>query len=168
VPTSQECGACHGTVAWLPARFDHTGIATGCQSCHNGGPATGKVANHMTTSLDCSSCHHYPVWSAIGFVHTSAAYPGDHRGSPACTVCHRSNTDGAVWAAAAYRPSCAGCHAGQFKAEGHPKTLGGLMYNLSELQNCSGACHVYSDAKLTGIARHRPAGHHKVTDGAFR
>jgi hypothetical protein len=42
-----------------------------------------------------------------------------------------------------------------------------MKYNISELQNCSGACHVYTDAKLTTIAKPRPAGHHKVTDGAF-
>jgi cytochrome c peroxidase len=69
-------------LTWTPARFDHTGLANSCQTCHNGASATGKVANHMTTSLDCSSCHHYPNWSAITFTHTSAEYPGDHRGTP--------------------------------------------------------------------------------------
>lgn len=167
VPTSQECGACHGTFSWIPARFDHAGL-TRCQGCHNGGPATGKVASHMTTSLDCSSCHHYPAWSPVAYVHSSSAYPGDHRGTPGCTSCHSANTESAGWTAAAYRPSCAGCHAAQFKAGGHPKTLDGLPYNIGELQNCSAACHVYSDAKLTTISRTRPAGHHKVTDSAFR
>ncbi len=167
VPTTQECSACHGTLAWTPARFDHTGLANSCQTCHNGATATGKVANHMTTSLDCSSCHHYPNWSAITITHTSAEYPGDHRGTPSCTACHVTNTDKAVWPTAAYRPGCGGCHAAQFKPEGHPKTLDGMMYNISELQNCSGACHIYTDAKLTAIAKPRPAGRHKVSDGAF-
>jgi hypothetical protein len=167
VPTTQECGACHGTLSWTPARFDHTAIAGNCQSCHNGATATGKVAGHMTTSLDCSTCHRYPNWSAVIFVHTSAEYPGDHHGAPACTACHTTNTDKAAWQFAAYRPGCGGCHAGAFRPDGHDKTLGGMKYNISELQNCSGACHVYTDAKLTTIAKPRPAGHHKVTDGAF-
>ena len=80
VPTTQDCGACHGTLSWSPARFDHTGLAANCQTCHNGGAATGKVANHMTTSLDCSTCHHYPNWSMVTFTHTSAEYPGEHKG----------------------------------------------------------------------------------------
>jgi hypothetical protein len=166
IPTSQECGACHGTLSWTPARLDHAGM-TRCQGCHNGGAATGKVVSHMTTSLDCSSCHRYPVWSAVAFVHSSSAYPGDHA-SATCIACHSSNTESAAWPSAAYRPSCAGCHATRFKPERHPKTLDGLPYNISELQNCSGACHVYGDAKLRAIARNRPAGHHKVTDSAFR
>jgi len=167
LPTTQECGACHGTLSWTPARFDHTGIAANCQSCHNGATATGKVANHMTTSLDCSTCHHYPSWIPVKFTHTSAGYPGDHRRIEECTGCHTSNSDKATWQFAAYRPGCGGCHAGAFKPEGHDKTLNGLKYNLSELQNCAGACHIYTDEKLTSIAKPRPAGHHKVTDGAF-
>ncbi|MFK9866848.1 cytochrome c3 family protein, partial [Escherichia coli] len=73
----------------------------------------------MTTSLDCSSCHRYPVWSAVAFVHSSSAYPGDHA-SATCIACHSSNTESAAWPSAAYRPSCAGCHATRFKPERHP------------------------------------------------
>jgi hypothetical protein len=167
VPTTQDCGACHGTLSWSPARFNHTGLVANCQSCHNGGAATGKVANHMTTSLDCATCHHYPNWSTVIFAHTSAEYPGEHRGSPACTACHTTNTDKATWQFAAYRPGCGGCHANSFKPQAHPKTVEGMTYNISELQNCSGACHTYTDAKLTTISKARPAGHHKVSDGAF-
>jgi hypothetical protein len=165
--TTQECGDCHSTLSWSPARFNHTGIVSNCQSCHNGAAAMGKTAGHMTTSLDCSTCHHYPNWSAVAFAHISGDYPGDHRGSPACTSCHTTNTDKATWQFAAYRPGCGGCHANLFKPDGHDKTLQGMKYNVSELQNCTGACHVYTDAKLTTIAKARPAGHHKVTDGAF-
>jgi len=164
--TRQECSACHGTLAWTPARFDHSGIAGNCQSCHNGGTASGKVANHLATALDCSACHLYPNWSAITYVHKSSQYPGDHR-DPACTACHTTNLAQATWQFAAYRPGCAGCHANLFKPGGHEKTVGGMKYNVSELQNCTGACHIYTDTRLTTIAKVRPAGHHKVTDGAF-
>ena len=89
------------------------------------------------------------------------------KGGLACTACHTSNTDKATWQFAAYRPGCGGCHANSFKPEAHQKTTEGLSYNISELQNCAGACHIYTDAKLTTVAKARPAGHHKVTDGAF-
>ena len=167
VVTSAECSDCHGTLAWSPARFDHSAITANCRSCHNGVTATGMVAGHMTASTDCSGCHRYPNWSAVAFVHASADYPGQHRASRACTACHTTNTEHATWLFAAYRSSCAGCHASLFRPQGHDKTVSGLQYNVSELQNCTGACHVYADAKMTTIARARPAGHHKVSDGAF-
>jgi hypothetical protein len=167
IQTVAECGDCHTTLSWTPARFDHSRITANCQSCHNGSTATGKVAGHMTTSRDCSTCHRYPNWSTLIFVHSSTEYPGDHRSAPACTACHATNTEHATWQFGAYRPGCGGCHANLFKPEAHDKTAEGLKYNVTELPNCAAACHVYSDAKLTTISKARPAGHHKVTDGAF-
>jgi len=58
----QECGACHGTLSWSPARFNHTGISGNCQSCHNGAAATGKVAIHET-SRGLLHVPRYPNWS---------------------------------------------------------------------------------------------------------
>ena len=167
VPTTGQCDDCHTTLAWNPARFNHAGLTTNCQGCHNGLSATGKVANHAATARDCSDCHRYPNWTPLIFVHTSAQYPGDHRGSPSCTACHAAGLDQASWTFAAYRPNCAACHASAFKPDAHPKTAGGVPYSVAELQNCTGACHVYTDANLTAISRPRPPGHHKVTDGAF-
>jgi hypothetical protein len=166
IPTSAECSSCHSTLSWSPARFDHSGIAGTCQGCHNGATAIGKVAGHMATSRDCSTCHRFPNWMTVTFTHTAAEYPGEHRGAPGCTACHTTNTDQATWKFAAFKPGCGGCHAAQFKPDGHQKTAG-LLYSVGELQNCSGACHVYTDIKMTTIAKARPAGHHKVTDGAF-
>jgi len=71
LPTTQECGACHGTLSWSPPGSTHRNSGN-CQSCHNGAAATGKVANHMTTRGSCSTCHRYPNWSTVTFVHTSA------------------------------------------------------------------------------------------------
>ena len=167
IPTTAECGTCHTTLSWSPARFDHSMVAGACQGCHNGATALGKVAGHMTTSRDCSICHHYPNWTPIRFVHASAEYPGEHRSAPACTACHATNTDQATWRFVAFRTNCAGCHGGNYKPEAHDKTTGGVKYTLAELQNCTGACHVYMDAALATVSKLRPAGHHKVTDGAF-
>ncbi len=167
IPTSAECGTCHTTLSWSPARFDHSNASGTCQGCHNGAGAIGKIAGHMTTNRDCATCHRYPNWTPVLFTHSSTEFPGQHRASPACTACHVTNTDQATWQFPAYRPNCAGCHANRYKPEGHDKTAGGLKYTLTELQNCTGACHVYSDATLGTIAKPRAAGHHKVTDGAF-
>lgn len=167
VPTTAECGSCHTTFAWSPARFDHAGLSTNCRGCHNGATATGMVAGHLLTSIDCATCHRYPNWSAVTFVHAAAGYPGEHRTAATCTACHTTNTEHATWQFAAYRPTCGGCHANLFRAQGHQKTAAGLLYNVSELQNCAGACHVYADAKMATILKAKPAGHHKVTDGAF-
>lgn len=166
LPTSAECGSCHTTLTWSPARFDHSTASGSCQGCHNGATALGKVPGHMTTTRDCSTCHRYPHWTPILFSHSSAQYPGDHRAAPACATCHTSS-DQATWQFAAFRPTCAGCHANSFKPDSHVKTTGGVKYTLIELQNCTGACHVYTDATMGTIAKPRPAGHHKVTDGAF-
>jgi hypothetical protein len=168
IPTTQPCDACHGTLAWKPVRIDHTGLASGCAACHNGAGATGLSPGHLLTRLDCSTCHSYPDWSLIRFVHTSAAYPGNHRAALACTSCHTSNTDQVPYPAPAHAGSCAGCHARDFKPAAHPKTVKGVTYTVSELANCTGACHVYSDSTQSTITRSLPGPYHRVSDAAFR
>jgi hypothetical protein len=168
IPTTQQCDACHGTLAWAPALIDHSTFAGSCARCHNGSAAVGFSPGHLQTRLDCSSCHSYPQWSAVQFRHTGAAYPGNHARALACTACHTSNTDQVPYSAAAYAGTCAGCHAAVFKAAAHPKTLTGQLYTVSELANCSGACHVYADATLAKIARSLPGPHHRVVDATFR
>ena len=79
--TSAECDSCHGTLAWKPARFDHSTITSGCAGCHNGTSATGKPTGHMQTARECSTCHKYPAWTPLVFKHTSGEYPGDHTGT---------------------------------------------------------------------------------------
>jgi hypothetical protein len=60
---SQDCGACHGTIAWIPATFNHVGVNAPCQSCHNGVTATSKQAQHPRTTLDCGVCHNTINWT---------------------------------------------------------------------------------------------------------
>ena len=50
----------------------------------------------------------------------------------------------------AFAPDCAGCHEGDFEPDKHEKDGGGL-YSVSELRDCSGACH-------------KPSGEHRVSD----
>jgi predicted CXXCH cytochrome family protein len=167
IPTTQQCDVCHGTLAWKPARIDHSSFTSGCAACHNNSSAVGMSPGHMSTRRDCATCHSYPDWSLIRFRHTSAAYPGTHRAALSCASCHTSNTDQVPYPSAANPGTCAGCHAKDFKPAAHPKTIKGPNYTASELANCSGACHVYSDTTQSTITRSLPGPHHRVSDATF-
>ena len=168
VPTAAQCDTCHGTLAWKPAKLDHTTLIANCVSCHNNTIALGVPAVHMSTQRDCATCHSYSDWTVLHFVHVSAAYPGEHKAVLACAACHTSNTDQIPWASSADKGSCAGCHAKDFKPDRHPKISGGAMYTASELHDCSGACHVYSDATLGKTVKSVPGPYHRVSDVAFK
>jgi hypothetical protein len=102
----------------------------------------------------------------VVFRHSSPEYPGDHRGPPPCTACHTSNADAATWTFPQYRPYCAGCHANSFKADPHKK-WGDVKYTVSELRDCSGACHYYTNSTLTTILERRPGPQHRPSDSSF-
>jgi hypothetical protein len=168
IATKASCDACHGTLGWTPVKVDHRALTQGCAGCHNGGPATGLTVTHMNTRKDCATCHVYPNWNPVVFTHVSAAYPGNHRTSHTCANCHATNAETVPYAFAADAGSCGGCHNKDFKAAAHPKVAGGANYSASELRNCSGACHVYSDATLRGMAHPQPGPYHRVADAAFK
>lgn len=165
VPSSNECEICHDTNSWASAGFDHTGIVDGCGGCHDGSRATGKSGNHFATALECNVCHGTASWLPLRFVHSSPSYPGDHAGRLDCRDCHLGNAQAVPWPFAAYQPDCAGCHAGDFKPDPHKKVDSPtIRYTVSELRDCTGACHVYTDASFTVIQRAR-TGEHRVTRG---
>jgi hypothetical protein len=168
IPTTQQCDTCHGTLAWLPAKLDHSTFKSGCGSCHNNSNAVGKPAAHMSMQRDCATCHTYPDWSSINFKHVSAAYPGDHRAVLTCIACHTTNSDQVPYSAPANLGTCGGCHAKDFKADAHPKTVKGDRYTANELKNCSGACHVYGDSTLSALTKSMPGPHHRVSDATFK
>jgi len=100
------------------------------------------------------------------YSHVSPAY-SRHSGTLNCVSCHKGNNEQVAWPSAAYKPDCAGCHAGQFKPAAHvkidsPKTL----YNVGELKNCAGTCHVYANSSLTTVKKSIPA-RHRASDGGF-
>ena len=168
IPTTQQCDTCHGTLAWSPALVDHSAFTGACAGCHNNNGAVGLTPGHFRTHLDCSTCHSYPQWSLVRFRHTSGAYPGDHAPALACSACHTGNSEQLPWPAPAYLGTCAACHAASFKAAAHPKTVKGQLYTVSELANCSGACHVYSDSNPPTVVRSLPGPHHRVVDATFK
>jgi hypothetical protein len=136
-------------------------VTGACSTCHNGVNATGKPANHFITSLQCDSCHNTRTWlPLIPYRHTSPNYPGDHAPGIRCVSCHTGNSQIVTWPQAAYRPSCAGCHAGDFRPDKHQKVSNPrVLYTVSELRNCAGACHRYRDSTLTVIDQRRDSKH---------
>ncbi|MGH7487994.1 MAG: cytochrome C, partial [bacterium] len=121
-----------------------------------------------STQRDCALCHSYPDWTLVNFTHVSSNYPGEHHAALACASCHTSNTDTVPYVSPADAGSCGACHSKDFKADMHPKTANGLRYSASELKNCSGACHVYSDETLSTITKVVPGPYHRVSDDAFK
>ncbi len=167
VPTAAECDSCHSTVAWVPAFFDHSTTTSNCSSCHNGATATGKSVSHFGTIQECDRCHSTSSWLADVFVHATPNYPGDHAAALSCTDCHTANSQIILWSAPVLQPDCAGCHAGDFRDSAHVKVISPQqLYNASELKDCSGACHIYTDSTFTTILQMR-SGNHGVSDGGF-
>ncbi|MFZ2753740.1 MAG: cytochrome c3 family protein, partial [Lysobacteraceae bacterium] len=168
LPTTQSCDACHRTTAWLPATFSHSNVTAGsCATCHNGTSATGKPSNHFVTTKSCDACHRTTAWQpTTTYSHVSAGYR-QHQAGMSCTSCHKTNNEVITWQFASYRPNCAGCHANNYKAGEHKKVdTPKILYTVQELQDCSGACHEYTDATFSTIKRTR-TGKHRATDGSF-
>jgi len=168
IATTAECDVCHTTIAWLPANFDHQGVMGSCSTCHDGVQATGVDVGHFMTVEECDHCHTTDFWTPDIFVHASANYPGDHRDNLACTDCHQTNADQVTWPSPAYLPNCAGCHANDFKPGPHKQYENpDVTYTVTDLQDCTGACHVYTDSSLTTIEKFRPGPEHTVNGGDF-
>ena len=169
IPTTQSCDVCHRTTGWIPATFSHTGIAPGtCATCHNGTLATGKSASHFVTTQSCDACHRAGIaWIPVTtYTHRSIAYK-PHRSGVTCVACHTTNNEIIPWRFAAYRPDCAGCHAGDFRPDPHKKVDSpAIYYTVAELKDCAGSCHMYRDATFTTIVRTR-TGQHSSTGGGF-
>lgn len=168
IPSSNDCEGCHDTRSWgTGVGFDHAGITDGCGGCHNGTTATGTPAGHFVTSLECNACHGTVGWMPVRFSHSSPSYPGDHAGRLGCQDCHLGNSEALPWRFAAYQPDCAACHADDFRPDPHRKSENPeIRYTVSELRDCTGACHVYTDATFSVIQRAR-SGEHRVTRGEW-
>jgi len=167
--TSSSCDACHRTTAWIPSYFNHVGVTPGtCLTCHNGATATGLPSGHMATTRSCDSCHTTSGWlPTTAYTHLSPNWK-PHASSVTCFSCHTTKTEMATWTFPAYTPDCAGCHAGNFKPDSHKKTEvpTTILYTVSELRNCAGSCHIYTDNTFTVIKTSR-TGHHQSTRGGF-
>lgn len=133
-----ECRACHSTVSWDGAKFNHdaTGFrltgahrAAACLQCHvnsrYAGTARDCASCHMTqynaatpnhvasgfTASACASCHNTTRWEGAVFDHSGTSFPltGAHRGA-ACGNCHADGVYDGKPAA------CASCHQARYDA----------------------------------------------------
>lgn len=95
IPTTVECDSCHTTVAWIPATGgtggapDHSTFVNNCISCHDGVNASGKGANHITSTDLCDACHQsFPAtWAPVA---ATAVDHGQVIGT--CASCHDNVT----------------------------------------------------------------------------
>jgi hypothetical protein len=168
IMTTASCDSCHRTSAWIPATFSHATVAPGsCAACHNGSSARGKPANHFVTTQSCDTCHRTTAWLPVTAYTHKSPYYRPHAAGVTCLSCHKTNSEVLAWPFAAYKPDCAGCHASTFKPDPHKKVDSpAIFYTVSELRNCAGSCHQYTDSTFTTIRRMR-SGEHRSTDGGF-
>lgn len=165
--TSSDCDLCHSTRRWVPSQFNHSDIDDPCSECHDNVQATGVPNNHFTTTLECDECHTTSRWTNPVYGHQGTNYPGDHRRNLACTRCHGGNSDPVTWDSPQYQPDCAACHASDFERDEHKKHENpDRDYTVSELRDCSGSCHVYTNSSLEVIKKRRNR-EHRVSDGDF-
>jgi len=162
-----DCSNCHTTATFKGGTFDHQGINGNCASCHDGTIATGKGGNHFDTTQECNACHTTQSWAANDYTHLiNGDYPGDHRGNVGCISCHQNNNENISYPFN-YPGTCAGCHANDYKTGPHKKSENpDTKYTVSELRDCAGACHIYTNGNFNVIKKTRN-NEHKPSDGDF-
>jgi hypothetical protein len=165
ITTNAPCESCHkSTMSFVGARVDHASLTGACASCHNGVVAEGRPRQHMMTTAPCDTCHRTMFWTPATFRHVSPAFV-NHGPAIGCESCHIGNAQTAAWKFPAFRPNCAGCHANQYRPMAHVKFVRPvkIYYTVSELRDCTGACHTYADSTMRTIvtrnfSRHRAFG----------
>ena len=144
VTAGQDCNACHlNTTSFAGARFNHTGVTTGCNSCH----LSDKPAGHLPVSAgaECVLCHRVPpdtftvassfnhskvtamrcdachngAYSGYGAIGKSAGHPVVTAGQD-CNACHLNTTSfaGAGFNHTGVTTGCNSCHLSD-KPAGH-------------------------------------------------
>jgi hypothetical protein len=104
IATTAGCDTCHTTNAWLPARFDHKGVAAHtCSTCHNGVQAIGMASSHIATTAPCDTCHGTLGWKPALIDHST--FTGN------CARCHNNvAATGLPPNHFATHVDCASCH----------------------------------------------------------
>jgi hypothetical protein len=91
LPTSAACESCHSAnkfTSFSGTAMVHTGILSGCATCHNGQSFAGvtpvsKPTNHLPTSATCETCHSASKFTS--FSGTTMNHAGIVNN---CTLCH--------------------------------------------------------------------------------
>jgi len=122
LPTTQACSLCHSATNFVPGVMNHTGIARGCATCHNGQAFAGvtpvtKAGNHLPATMACETCHSASKFTS--FSGTTMSHTGIASG---CTSCHNGQSFQGVTpmrkpanhvptaGAAGSWPNCETCH----------------------------------------------------------
>ncbi len=119
-----QCGACHSTLAWKPAEFDHDLAAfklegkhaeVECAECHSAGYAGTPIecaACHLEDDahagqygVDCGACHTPADWGEATFDHSLSAFPLD--GAHVQVECQDCHVNGQYQGTPV---ECAACH----------------------------------------------------------
>lgn len=155
-----DCQACHATVTWVGARFDHhatrfpltgahvavscaqchgTGgfgaLPTACVSCHQADYDAATDPNHRQAQFatDCASCHTTTVWTSATFTNHDAQYFPIYAGA------HRGR-----WTSCStchvnpndYRQfDCLSCHT-QAQTTSHHSGVNGYTYDSPSCYHC--------------------------------
>ena len=129
----------------------------------------GKSNAHFITTQACESCHSSTTaWTANAYTHLSPAYENHGNNVTGCLSCHKQNNEKITYQNASLFPDCAACHASKYKPDPHKKfeSPTTMRYTVSELRDCAGACHIYTDNTLTTIKTRRAGPQHRAT-GSF-
>ena len=181
MPTNGACATCHivagnYSVAGLASNAVlHTGITSGCVTCHTAGTGAGPFAG-CTTQAACASppplTYQPKIMPLLAGGSPTAPSTSTHVPAVgvACEKCHsatvftsfvgmamKGNTNAHVAAAAAY-PTCIACHEGGYKWYGVTNLVTASVGHHSRKagQDCI-SCHTKSYSKFSGAAaRVRP------------
>ena len=131
--------------------MNHTGIVTGCVTCHSGGYAgvVTKPANHFPTTAACETCHK----STTTFSGTQYNHTGIVSG---CATCHSGGYAGVMAKPANHFPTttaCETCHKSTTTFSGTRMVHSGVVGTGS----CN-TCHERGMNWVGGIVT-RPTGH---------
>ena len=137
-------------------------LASACRSKSDDAPTARKQIPYT-----CGACHAGILVTYLEGVH-GADFKAGVKDVPVCTDCHTTNAQTITYKSPAYAPNCAGCHASQFSAEAHPKytSPSRVNYTVSELRDCAGSCHIYTDSSMTTVKTYRNS-HHRSSSGSF-
>ncbi len=158
---STDCSACHTTVAWSPAAFDHAragfpltgahrtaacsachgdgvyrGKATACYSCHQADYTRAANPPHQASQFptDCAACHTTAAWDGARFDHDTPYFPiysGKHRGKWAS--CATCHTVPSDYS----QFTCFQCHEhSQIKMDDKHRGKAGYRYDSRECLRC--------------------------------
>ena len=140
-----DCSACHSTVAWQPAAFDHaksgfplTGFHlkmqcgdchingnyrltnTTCVGCHMKDYQGATNPNHVTGGFpqQCEVCHSTSAWQPASFNHNNTAFPlvGAHI-KVVCASCHVNNNYTSI------PTDCYSCHRVEYQGTNNPNHI---------------------------------------------